>query len=96
MKPIKWTYNKDRALRTRKGAKGQTIIHREFFGKFKPIRETFCSLGPSCPVCGPEVREAEEWANRRLSKKGAKPKAPSFGRLGEVLGEDVVARSPGC
>ncbi len=72
---ITWTYNKDRTLRARKGAKGQPIIQRKDFNtgtRFVKLENSACG-DASCSICGREIDAAREWAERRLSKKGRKP-----------------------
>ncbi len=72
---ITWTYNKDRTLRARKGAKGQPIIQRKGFDggeRFVKLENSACSTA-GCSICKTEIDEAREWAERRLSKKGRKP-----------------------
>ncbi len=73
---ITWTYNKDRTLRARKGAKGQPIIQRKGYderaGRFVKLENSTCGQ-EDCSICGLELDEAREWAERRLSKKGRKP-----------------------
>lgn len=84
-----WTYNKDRTLRTRKGAKGQVILHRNEGSaaeRWLPYDKTICTIasnGEFCSVCSYERDAALAWATRRLSKKGRKP-------------EPVVSEPTGC